>query len=388
MKERPFDYRLTVTVPNDGRLYKAVLPLTDGGFVGDWPFELRALSFPRPYNSDFGYYPPYATKIQLRTPDDGVFDQSPIPISTLDPSQNADNLGGGGRLVYWRPFYPSCVWPARGTFVADLYNSSAAAETVTIVFHGVHYVPDDLNTGAVLPARFSRDYFDYITVTRFSSFEQAINDEVLRIQGDADFALCGITSAYRFPTFGMGRMLDENGTEVEWTSVLAGPIIYTITSAQDSPDAAIHITVVGNDVTVSYPALAIGDDLVAAWNAYAPAAALMVAAPGNAHLSPLVAGIWTVGPGSANMPPVQMSIRFKDQAGRRYSNALIDIRDQCAVIETPALPRWFWPPIIIPRNGSMLFDLLREDTAAIQFLTTPIGDLYLRWIGFKIRPVC
>ena len=44
MKERPFDYRLTVTVPNDGRLYKAVLPLTDGGFVGDWPFELRALS--------------------------------------------------------------------------------------------------------------------------------------------------------------------------------------------------------------------------------------------------------------------------------------------------------------------------------------------------------
>ena len=68
---------------------------------------------------------------------------------------------------------------------------------------------------------------------------------------------------------------------------------------------------------------------------------------------------------------------------------LIDIRDQTQMFQTPSSPRWFWPPVLIPRNGLFLFDLFRDDSAfvgTVQIAT--VGDLYLRWIGFKVRSSC
>ena len=385
MKERFGDYKLVFTVPNDGLVHKAILPLTDGSFVGDWPFELRAVSFPRAFDVGTSTYPPYQSRVSIRTPDDTTVDLVPVAIQTLDPTQDLD-LFQQGKPVFWRPFWPPIVWPARGVFELDFYNSSAATETVTVVLHGVHYVPDSLNAAAQLPETFSKEFYDYVTRTHISGLVDSLRDQILQIDGDADFVLCGITSAFRFPTFGYGEFADEVGLQVTFTNVEAGPITNTITIVDDSPDAFIHIDVVGRDVTVHFPApQVLTTDLVLALNSDPLVTALFISVdvlPGF-PLSPRSASMT----GLLNQPPINIDILFKDQAGRQHSNALIAIRDQCQVVNNPASPRWFWPPVLLPRNGAFLFDLFRDDTLLIGD-TGPTGDVFLRWIGFKVRASC
>lgn len=386
MKERFGDYKLVFTVPNDGLLHKAILPLTDGSFVGDWPFELRAVSFPRAFDPLSSAYPPYQSRVSIRTPDDTTVDLVPVAIQTLDPTQDLD-LFQFGKPSFWRPFWPPIVWPARGVFELDFYNSSAARETVTVVLHGVHYVPDSLNAAAQLPETFSKEFYDYVTRTHISGYLDSLRDQILQIDGDADFVLCGITSAFRFPTFGVGDFSDEVGVEITFTNVETGPITHTITIVDDSPDAFIHIDVVGMDVTVHFPFPQVtAGDLAAALNAD-PAVTALFTSFANLPAQPLSPRNTQIGPGQVNAPPVNIDILFKDQAGRQHSNALIAIRDQCQVINNPASPRWFWPPVLLPRNGAFLFDLFRDDTLNLGS-TGPSGDVFLRWIGFKVRASC
>jgi len=79
--------------------------------------------------------------------------------------------------------------------------------------------------------------------------------------------------------------------------------------------------------------------------------------------------------------PIDLRYQFMSEWGWAYSSQPID-RLWLMGNYTPQSPRPFVPPIIVPRNGSLYYNMVRNDGAGVQ------ARIMTRFVGYKIKEVC